>query len=174
MDVEKLNPNFDINAKYEDIMNVSKRIVEHHEFVSDGSCDPPSYICLAYDIKNYLPKLQQENRELKKQLHESSIETQHLIEKDIECPSNCSKLKELNKSLKASRRVAKHHLNRELDLENQQKEFIEWLEKEIKETREKWGNALTNESLLDVAMTVAAYEEILSKYKEIIGGLDEQ
>lgn len=55
-------------------------------------------------------------------------------------------------------------------IENQQKEFIEWLEKEIKETREKWGNALTNESLLDVAMTVAAYEEILSKYKEFVGG----
>lgn len=54
-----------------------------------------------------------------------------------------------------------------------QKKFIEWLEKGIKETREKWGNALTNESLLDVAMTVAAYEEILSKYKEIVGVIDE-
>ena len=40
-------------------------------------------------------KLQQENQELKKQLHEASIEMQEMIEQDIECPSNCSKLKEI-------------------------------------------------------------------------------
>ena len=78
------------------------------------------------------------------------------IEKPDEMARQITKLKEENQ-----------------ELINQQKEFIEWLEKEIKETREKWGNALTNESLLDVAMTVAAYEEILSKYKEIIGVKDE-
>lgn len=70
MDEEK-NSNFDINAKYEDMINTSHRIIEHHEFVSDGSCEPPLYICLAYDIKNYLPKLQQENRKLKQQLSNS-------------------------------------------------------------------------------------------------------
>lgn len=80
---------------------------------------------------------------------------------------------ELKEQLEAVKQVAKDHLKKEIELKIQQKEFIEWLEKEIKETREKWGNALTNESLLDVAMTVAAYEEILSKYKEIIGVKDE-
>ena len=53
---------------------------------------------------------------------------------------------------------------------NQQKEFIKYLEDEIMEVRAKWGNALSNVSQLNVAMTVKAYEDILSKYKEIIGG----
>ena len=126
-------------------------------------------------------ELQQENQELKKQLHESSLEIQHLIEQDIECPSNCSKLKELNKSLKASRRVAKYHLNRELDLENQQKEFIKWLEKEIKTTQDrlnKYNEKVKNreetdieyyESIIDERI-FDVYEKQLSKYKEIIGG----
>ena len=43
---------------------------------------------------------------------------------------------ELKKQLEASRRVAKHHLNRELELENQQKEFIKYLEDEIKRLEE--------------------------------------
>lgn len=68
MSEEKNNSNFDINTKYEDMINISQRIIEHHEFVSDGSCEPPNYICLAYDVKNYLPDLLRENEELKKQL----------------------------------------------------------------------------------------------------------
>lgn len=114
MDEEK-NSNFDINAKYEDMINTSHRIIEHHEFVSDGSCEPPLYICLAYDIKNYLPKLQQENQELKKQL------------------SNSHQMK------------------------NQQKEFIAWLENKAN------GTQYTIHEFL-------AYQLVLSKYKEIIGG----
>lgn len=44
-----------------------------------------------------------ENQELKKQLHDASIQIQELIEKDIWCPSNCEKLEKLqqeNKQLK--------------------------------------------------------------------------
>lgn len=65
MSREILNSNFNVDAKYEDMLNASKRIVEYHEFVSNGSCEPPSYICLAYDVKNYLPKLLEENQEQK-------------------------------------------------------------------------------------------------------------
>lgn len=101
-------------------------------------------------------KIQQENQELKKQLHEASIEIQHLIEQDIDCPSSCNKLEELKEQLEASRRVSKHHLNRELDLENQQKEFIEWLEHYKK-------------ALLSVGSKIPI-DCVLEKYKEIIGG----
>ena len=121
------------------------------------------------DIKDYnVFDLIRENQELKKQLHKSSLEIQHLIEQDREYSSNCSKLKELNKSLKASRRVSKHHLNRELDLENQQKEFIAWLEQNIE-----------NEEYCYLAQSPGercrkdVFEEILSKYKEIIGDIYE-
>ena len=65
MEEERLNPYFDINAKYEDMVLRAKSIVEHHLLVSDGDGEAPDYICLAYDVKNYLPKLQQENQRLK-------------------------------------------------------------------------------------------------------------
>ena len=158
MGVEKLNPNFDINAKYEDIINVSKRIIEHHEFVSDGSCEPPSYICLAYDIKNYLPKLQQENQELKKQLEK--------------------------KYKKVGTLTGELLYEENTKLINQQKEFIEWLEKEIeaienklnrynelvkqgKETDFEYYESIIDERKLDI------YIRTLKKYKEIVGGEDE-
>ena len=65
MEIEEDNPNFDINAKYEDMINISKRIVEHHEFVTDDTCEPPMFVSLAYDVKNYLPKLLKENQKQK-------------------------------------------------------------------------------------------------------------
>ena len=58
-------------------------------------------------------------------------------------------------------------------LEAQQKEFINYLEDEIKNTQIKWGNKLTEKGYIDIAMTVRAYQIILQKYKEIIGVLDE-
>ena len=81
-----------------------------------------------------------ENQELKKQLHEASIEMQEMIEQDIECPSNCSKLKEIL---------------------NQQKEFIEYLTSYI--------DLLSNKPDLIEENQKDILEEILSKYKEIIG-----
>ena len=54
-------------------------------------------------------------------------------------------------------------------LETQQKEFINYLEDEIKNIQIKWGNKLTEKGYIDIAMTVRAYQIILKKYKEIIG-----
>lgn len=54
-------------------------------------------------ISNKYQELQKENKELKRQLHDASIQIQELIEKDIWCPSNCEKLEKLqqeNKQLK--------------------------------------------------------------------------
>lgn len=63
---------------------------------------------------------------------------------------------ELKKQLNASRRIAKHHLNRELDLEYCQKEFINYLEKEIVDCKAGSGQQFY-------------YLNILKSYKEIIG-----
>lgn len=57
-----------------------------------------------------------------------------------------------------------------LSNKNQQKEFIKYLEDEIKNIKIKWGNKLTENGYIDIAMTVRAYQIILQKYKEIIGG----
>ena len=92
-----------------------------------------------------------ENQELKKQLHEASIEMQEMIEQDIECPSNCSKLKDLDKIEKSF-----------IEIKNQQKEFIEYLTSYI--------DLLSNKPDLIEEAEIDILEEILSKYKSIIGG----
>ena len=86
-------------------------------------------------------KYAEENQQLKESLHQASIGIQELIEQDIECPSNCSKLKEIL---------------------NQQKEFIEYLTSYI--------DLLSNNPDLIEENQKDILEEILSKYREIIGG----
>lgn len=51
-------------------------------------------------ISNKYQGLQKENQELKRQLHDASIQIQELIEKDIWCPSNCEKLEKLQQENK--------------------------------------------------------------------------
>lgn len=70
---EEINNNFDINAKYEEMLENAKGIVEHHLFVTDVTCEPPSYISLAYDVKKYLPVLKQQNEFLTKR--ENKLQT---------------------------------------------------------------------------------------------------
>lgn len=55
-------------------------------------------------------------------------------------------------------------------IETQQKEFVKYLEDEIKNIQIKWGNQLTENGYIDIAMTVRAYQIILQKYKEITRG----
>lgn len=56
-------------------------------------------------ISNKYQELQKENKELKEQLHDASIQIQELIEKDIWCPSNCEKLEQLQKENKKQKEV---------------------------------------------------------------------
>ena len=93
----------------------------------------------------YIKQLQQENQELKKQLEE-----------------------ERNKVREYSYKLSNFRC--EETYENQQKEFIEYLEDLIKQ----------NETVVEVSkcglpkncskLLIDFYKEILSKYKEIIGG----
>lgn len=48
-------------------------------------------------------EIQEENQALKKQLHEASITIQEMVEQDIECPSNCEKLRQLKKQLEENK-----------------------------------------------------------------------
>ena len=76
MDREKLNSNFDINAKYEDMIKTSEMIVDKYQCIIDRGYEPSIYVSLAYDVKNYLSKLLKENQKLKKDfnkvVHEST------------------------------------------------------------------------------------------------------
>ena len=120
------------------------------DYVSKCSrfCEYNSIMCLMHRsfpkiVDKTYEELEKENEELKKQLHEASIEIQSLIEEDMSCPSNCSKLRKLR---------------------NQQKEFIEWLKQNIE--NEEYCYLSQNPS---ERCRKDVFEEVLSKYKEIIG-----
>ena len=49
------------------------------------------------DLYNQIIISKEENESLKKQLHEASLNMQEMTERDIECPSNCEKLRKLTK-----------------------------------------------------------------------------
>lgn len=70
-------------------------------------------------------------------------------------------------------RLENQELKKQLEAKNiQQKEFIEWLESEIKECKdaeEKYADGDDNSYYNNNELRI----EILSKYKEIIGGKDE-
>lgn len=100
-----------------------------------------------------------ENKELNKKL-DKCISTSESVESIRRKNERIAKIQqeneELKKQLNASRRVAKHHLNRELDLESCQKEFINYLEKEIVDCKAGSGQQYY-------------YSNILKFYKKIIG-----
>lgn len=146
----------------------------------------PSEVYNYIDCTHRNIELLEENQELKKQLHEASIQIQEMIEQDIECPSNCSKLKELKKQLEEKENIACNWKDSCLEnagkiekLENQQKKFISYLESEIYsiepkgtginynceyDSEEDYINAMEEQSKLNT------FKQILSKYKSIIGG----
>ena len=118
-------------------------------------------------------KLKKENQELKKQLHEASLTIQEMTEQDIECPSNCEKLRQLKKQLEEYKKLGFKHLQDKNNiLETQQKAFIKFLEDEIsKQKNDIFANALTSEDidLYIMKIKLQELEEILQKHKEIIG-----
>ena len=92
-DIDKYTIGVDENGEDGFGMTVAK--IENGEIIFLGNCYGENARCLDLLIK--------ENQQLKKQLHDASIQIQELIEKDIWCPSNCEKLEKLqqeNKQLK--------------------------------------------------------------------------
>lgn len=92
-----------------------------------------------FDNKIYCPLcyFKRKNQELKKQLKELEEQSSNAINKQVA---------------------------RGIVLINQQKEFIEWLESEIKACE------LTYDLIFNHNKEMEIYKEILSKYKEIVGG----
>lgn len=147
--------------------------IEEFKQKYEGLKDNPMYknFCSILDTKNQvLERTAKKNQELKKQLHEASIEIQSLIEEDMSCPSNCSKLRKLR---------------------NQQKEFIEWLEdklnmcdgfldtvksdlEEISYAGRVSGKTYIATQIMKNETAMKCYEEVLSKYKQMVGGNNDQ
>ena len=97
----------------------------------------------------YNQTLLKENKELKKQLEEIT---------DYYCEAS-------NIKWKRAKRI--------IELKTQQKEFINYLEDEIKELQKIKETELDYDILKDVITQLLDYKEILQKYKETIGVSDE-
>lgn len=108
------------------------------------------YCCDLDEVKDTCLSLLEENQELKKQLEEKE---------NIACNWKDSCLENAGKIEK---------------LENQQKEFIKYLEDEIKQINPKiLDDGELNLRLDDIKYTqYLIYKEVLQKYRSIIGGND--
>lgn len=107
------------------------------------------------ELVNYTNKIQQENKKLKKQLEEYQLQNI-----DLRADIMIQKMAFPNKAIKDKTFYELYDMPNYEDLLNQQKEFIEYLE-----------NMLDNEN--DI-FSVVRVKDVLSKYKEIIGGKDER
>ena len=105
-----------------------------------------------------------EKEQLRKQLEEYQLQNINLRE-DI----MIQKIAFPNKLIKDKTFYDLYDMPTYEELLVQQKEFIKYLEDEIKNIQIKWRNKLIETGYIDIAMTVGAYQIILQKYKEIIG-----
>lgn len=111
-------------------------------------------------------KVKDENEKLKKQLHEASITIQEMVEQDIECPSNCEKLRILKKQ---HEKLLNDYCRLDARKYSEQKEFIKYMNSCIKELEKESPNKLQNTinlGIIDITKT------ILQKYRSIIGEND--
>ena len=108
---------------------------------------------------NRIELLEQENQKLKKALKEGIIATCETCEEFGICPHS----------------YREYDCKNEVEnLKNQQKEFVEWLEKEISSLEEESQVDCINSMLLyDVERDKRLYKKVLSKHKEIVG-VDEE
>lgn len=113
-------------------------------------------------------KVKDENQALKKQLHEASITIQEMVEQDIECPSNCEKLRILKKQ---HEKLLNDYCRLDARKYSEQEEFIKYMNSCIKELEKESTNKLQN--TINLAIKDIA-KIILQKYKGIIGGTKDE
>ena len=77
-------------------------------------------------------------------------------------------------NLQKENQELKKELSNSRQIKNQQKEFIEWLERRLFLLRDEASELALGMCSTNYQDTkIEVYKEVLSKYKEIIGGLDE-
>lgn len=144
-------------------MSDEQFIEKYEELLNKGYWDCNEMNCLDNDVPTKIlnivkgtkleaKQLLEENQELKKQLEVGKEQYNDLVEEK----------EELQEQLSNSHQI-----------EAQQKEFIEWLETEIK----NYELPLTDENKKALGYTLpmkGIYKEILEKYKEIVGGNNDQ
>ena len=144
-------------SELEDILNYleTTSLEPHDDYVSEFSYKNQK------TLWKYIKDLRLKNQELKKQIEEY-IRTEMKIKDELE-----SQRKEYQETYKDVREEIKEY-------KNQQKEFIEWLEIRIKD-RDKVRKMHELYSLSEERLSSQYFilQDVLSKYKEIIGGKNE-
>lgn len=114
-----------------------------------------------------IEKLQQENKILK----ENAENNDKVVDKvNWENQLLKKENEQLKKQVDEYKKLGFKYLqDKNNNLEIQQKEFIDYLEKEIKDIEEEIGNSITKPYKESHIIRKNVYQEILSKYKEIIG-----
>ena len=147
-------------------MSDEQFIEKYEELLNKGYCDCNEMNCLDNDVPTKIlnivkgtkleaKQLLEENQELKEQLEVGKEQYNDLVEEKEKMQEQLS--------------------SNTLQFENQQKEFIEWLEDKINFWKDKiFENVITEN---DWTLTLwrnklGILEESLSKYKEIIGVKD--
>lgn len=156
--------NSSLEYKLEKLLKENKKLKENYERIYNENC----ILREKHNINDI--DLLDKNQELKKQLHEASLTIQEMTEQDIECPSNCEKLRILKKQLEDKTedyKRMKDNFDSKVDviteIDTQQKEFIKYLEEEIK----IYSKTTYAEEILK------ELEEILKEYKKIIGDMEQ-
>lgn len=133
------------------------------------------------ELQPKIDELKKENQELKKQIEELEFivglrQKRNLISKFDKEYDEEDKKKNPNRDYAGIMPDAEEIYRRYYTMKNQQKEFIEYLEKNINHYKEiikldRENNTEQDCKRFEIRWTT--YEEILSKYKEIIGAKDE-
>lgn len=123
---------------------------------------------MMFDLSLENDYLQQENQELKAKI-KTYEEPDDLTLMFMYCDEKAKdKIKELKKQNEEYKRLGFKHLqNRNNELENQQKEFIEYMNKTIEEL--ECDDVDDEEMKGYLIQRIDTFKEILSKYKSIIG-----
>ena len=183
MSENRLNTNFDINARCQSMIEEAKKIIKVYLETSNLYEEDGRYN-LAYDVKNYLPKLQQENQELRRNissiLNNNGFEFKNgngelVCKLDNNLQALIKENQELKKQIEAD--YTSVYLKACEDTKDkykiQQKEFIKYLEDGIKEAKDDRKSEWDYEIKFEINGYIDAYEEILSRYKEIVGDISD-
>lgn len=122
--------------------------------------------CMANKYNSSTCELQKENQELKKQLHDASIQIQELIEKDIWCPSNCEKLEQLQQENKRLYNLNNTIFRELLDKKYENKKQKEVIDK-IMNLIKQYGKYDGKKCTCGFQMWSADFNKVLDMLKEV-------
>ena len=134
-------------------MSDEQFIEKYEELLNKGYCDCNEMNCLDNDVPTKILNIVKGTKLEAKQLLEENQELKKKLEQ-------CSAVADTNSELADS--IDEHY-------KKQQKEFIEWLEQNIE--NEEYCYLAQNPS---ERCRKDVFEEVLSKYKEIVGGNNDQ